>query len=849
MVCCAGNNNISRSRESRRKGRGPFASGKTVGNSDPFTVVDDKEKLPWKQDTDFSRMNGWDTPKSQTSVTSPESSVTKPAHGYGAAPITPSPVSSAFSIPPDISESDDKVWHYKDPGGVVQGPFSISQLDKWSNYFPRDLRVWLTFEREENSLLLTDILRTFQKDSPRIAGNTGAKSESAWGGNDYRNTRQNNTMFSSTGYAGTNTGTLASRSDPKVEANYAQKGRFGASPRGWESSKDANSWHGQVQNYSGPALTAPVSARTDGPPVQHGRGLPVGDFSRWNNGQDSGSVWSPSKSEPLHPGNQSGESHNSNRSNSGQQFASQWPSDSYTVPSPTPQLSSRDWSGALSPSTASASGSMPISISGGKHQSTTAAIKPTLTASLADSAAAGSLNSANSVLKLSERAQGGGSCSESSGSVPSMTKTEQTAEAIQNQDKIGAFSDSHLSTKQEIPSEFGAKNKLINQSAVADPSGTQPEEVEMRQTWPEADDTKDIKSLVPDPTSVALSLELPDSPACVPCEADSVELHSRVTAEELGDRDSISIADYLDNSLLVHPEPNDVDPGSSTKPITETIVLELFTDQRSGTPNKQELASRKEEPDSSCNNPVSPGRESSFFRPEPILNWESLDDSTNTNWSLPSPTPASQPSGLNALDGSSAGHGTREKHVSSSSWKVTTQNPETVARVAQGNAESVNSSLSELRAPPKDTNPTIGWGASVQGNPNLTSSWITPGQENNPISGWGPMTLGNTSKNFNLEEPRNPAIANPTAGWGTALGNTNRSWSSPVGNADTYGNSYFDNRDLAHGGGKSSRSRSETGGGWGSSRPPSKGQAQRGVCKFYESGYCKKGPSCKFLHQ
>lgn len=35
------------------------------------------------------------------------------------------------------------------------------------------------------------------------------------------------------------------------------------------------------------------------------------------------------------------------------------------------------------------------------------------------------------------------------------------------------------------------------------------------------------------------------------------------------------------------------------------------------------------------------------------------------------------------------------------------------------------------------------------------------------------------------------------------------------------------------------------GGGGGSSRPPPRGQR---VCKFYESGYCKKGASCKYLH-
>lgn len=42
--------------------------------------------------------------------------------------------------------------------GNIQGPFSLHQLAKWSSYFPPTLKVWLTIDNEENSLLLTDIL-------------------------------------------------------------------------------------------------------------------------------------------------------------------------------------------------------------------------------------------------------------------------------------------------------------------------------------------------------------------------------------------------------------------------------------------------------------------------------------------------------------------------------------------------------------------------------------------------------------------------------------------------------------------------------------------------------------------
>ncbi|KAG8368180.1 hypothetical protein BUALT_Bualt15G0018300 [Buddleja alternifolia] len=67
-----------------------------------------------------------------------------------------------------INESE-KIWHYKDPSGKQQGPFSIVQLRKWNNtgYFPADLRIWKATEKEENSILLADALAgKFPEESP-----------------------------------------------------------------------------------------------------------------------------------------------------------------------------------------------------------------------------------------------------------------------------------------------------------------------------------------------------------------------------------------------------------------------------------------------------------------------------------------------------------------------------------------------------------------------------------------------------------------------------------------------------------------------------------------------------------
>lgn len=65
-----------------------------------------------------------------------------------------------------INESE-KIWHYQDPAGKIQGPFSLVQLRKWNSngYFPVDLRIWRTTEKQDDSLLLKDALagRFFQK--------------------------------------------------------------------------------------------------------------------------------------------------------------------------------------------------------------------------------------------------------------------------------------------------------------------------------------------------------------------------------------------------------------------------------------------------------------------------------------------------------------------------------------------------------------------------------------------------------------------------------------------------------------------------------------------------------------
>ncbi|XWS42132.1 hypothetical protein CRYUN_Cryun17cG0142400 [Craigia yunnanensis] len=54
----------------------------------------------------------------------------------------------------------DKIWHYQDPLGKIQGPFPMAMLRIWrmSGHFPSDLRIWRVSEKQNDSILLTDAL-------------------------------------------------------------------------------------------------------------------------------------------------------------------------------------------------------------------------------------------------------------------------------------------------------------------------------------------------------------------------------------------------------------------------------------------------------------------------------------------------------------------------------------------------------------------------------------------------------------------------------------------------------------------------------------------------------------------
>ncbi|XP_006340701.1 zinc finger CCCH domain-containing protein 44-like [Solanum tuberosum] len=66
-----------------------------------------------------------------------------------------------------ISSETDKLWHYRDPTKRIQGPFSVMQLRKWntSGLFPPDMRIWTNHEHEDSVLLTNALKGLFHKES------------------------------------------------------------------------------------------------------------------------------------------------------------------------------------------------------------------------------------------------------------------------------------------------------------------------------------------------------------------------------------------------------------------------------------------------------------------------------------------------------------------------------------------------------------------------------------------------------------------------------------------------------------------------------------------------------------
>lgn len=117
---------------------------------------------------------GWEEPEQPLTTTPVETNTATQVICSGEE--NPQPASSTTVIELSDGDSEDDaqegvgiycenpkepVWHYMDPQGRTQGPFSLSSLKLWNdaNYFPSSFMVWKIGQTSDDGVLLVDVLR------------------------------------------------------------------------------------------------------------------------------------------------------------------------------------------------------------------------------------------------------------------------------------------------------------------------------------------------------------------------------------------------------------------------------------------------------------------------------------------------------------------------------------------------------------------------------------------------------------------------------------------------------------------------------------------------------------------
>ncbi|CAI0439560.1 unnamed protein product [Linum tenue] len=136
-----------------------YRGDSTTGTSDKLN--DNSWSLG--RDREIQAPQSWESPKRASNVEQRSSVTADLAPRVAAQESSPAaPPATGLAQQSDSAKANEtqKIWHYKDPAGKIQGPFSMVQLRKWNStgYFPSDLRIWRATEKEEDSILLTDAL-------------------------------------------------------------------------------------------------------------------------------------------------------------------------------------------------------------------------------------------------------------------------------------------------------------------------------------------------------------------------------------------------------------------------------------------------------------------------------------------------------------------------------------------------------------------------------------------------------------------------------------------------------------------------------------------------------------------
>ncbi|CAL4900850.1 unnamed protein product [Urochloa decumbens] len=129
---------------------GIFVEKRGAKATDAITIDDDDDDLREKSGqvtvVDLEADDAGDTPQAQHKA----NNISRRGHRNR-------------KVMPEPGASQRCMWHYIDPQGDEQGPFTIVHLHNWRNnrFFPDDFRVWKTGQTSDASILLTDALQMY----------------------------------------------------------------------------------------------------------------------------------------------------------------------------------------------------------------------------------------------------------------------------------------------------------------------------------------------------------------------------------------------------------------------------------------------------------------------------------------------------------------------------------------------------------------------------------------------------------------------------------------------------------------------------------------------------------------
>ncbi|ONM05184.1 Zinc finger CCCH domain-containing protein 20 [Zea mays] len=669
----------------------------------------------------------------------------------------------------------EKVWHYKDPNGNVQGPFTLLQLSNWASFFPRDLRIWLTFESEENSLLLTEVLPKQQKDfiQPSTV-TTSDKSIWAGSGQDRINSNANNS------------------SSPSLSAECYDPTKYlkplgGTSPS--RSLKDSHALH-EVQNQVNDSSTILSSAGSYVPTSSHDERVSRDRVDEWNSSQDNGGIWNPTMNHSRksnaqqHPDGFTGKD----------QMLTESKCSSHMVSVLTPQQSERDPATSLSTTSRpecktmcrQEGSSWSSATNAGVHdlQLTIALTKPE------------TCSPTNPVEDRDSSSASAVSCQ--SGAPACIPQPDPTSTC--NSSKIEATMDLHKTCQPDTSNEsfgrlpepqsgslFSLKTLNLESEHPSSTPKLEGKETSMNQSGSTsvAHENLATKTRVRPPTSKIDSLQPLKERSC-PTE-----------------RDSITQLEHLFEENVVKRNNEVVNPVSDAEGIAVSDVLESLTEQdcekysthgadcekystHGAAPLQNLVPASAEEEQPQCSSPIalSPWGEPSYYQGEAVDSalWGVQDG--NDMWSMPSPTPGLQPSSEEAR--ADHGDGAFVETLPRQGDEKTEHANSSVS--GSGVPEQVKPKASTASGPSLDgSTKALGWqllGSSLEGSAKA-SGWKPPALSIEGIanaSGSQALypTQGSTKSSGCQRSSSSPDGSRKASGW-------QQSSTSPVGSGKAHG--------------------------------------------------------------